>query len=92
MKKYKLNKHVRYRKEDGYVLLCDCKRLLDYEVPNKFWNFLEKLKKGYVPQGELEESFVKEFEDLGLLGIGKTKKHSKEDVFKNLKYNEREFF
>jgi hypothetical protein len=90
MKKYKLTKHIRYRREDGYVLLCDCKRLLDFEVPTKHLELLNKLEKGYKPQDEIEKQFVKEFEGLDLLK-NNNRNEFKEDIFENLTYDENEF-
>ena len=42
----KLTKHTRFRKENGYILLCKVDTLQYFRVDNKFLNALEQLKKG----------------------------------------------
>jgi len=92
MKQYKLNKHVRYREEDRYILLCDCKRLLDFEFPAEYIELLKKLENGDTPKNKLEKDVIKEFENLKLLEMKSHGNKSEEDIFKNLTYDEREFF
>lgn len=89
MKKYILNKHIRYRKEDGYILICDCKRLLDYEMPLEYFDFLNLFKKGYPSErseviGELLRMEIIE-------EVGKEREEVREDIFSKLGYDENEF-
>lgn len=89
MKKYILNKHIRYRKEDGYILICDCKRLLDYEMPLEYFDLLNLFKKGYPSErseviGELLRMEIIE-------EVGKEREEVREDIFSKLGYDENEF-
>ncbi len=43
----KLTKHVRFRKENEYILLCKVDTLQYFRIDNKFLNFLEQLKLDY---------------------------------------------
>ncbi len=89
MKKYILNKHIRYRKEDGYILVCDCKRLLDYEIPLEYFELLELIKDGYESKGE---EVIKELFEMGIIEEeGKERIGTREDVFSKLGYDENEF-
>ncbi|MDY0097181.1 MAG: hypothetical protein RBS01_02410 [Candidatus Dojkabacteria bacterium] len=94
MKKYILNKHIRFRKEDGYILVCNCKRLLDYELPIEYFDFLESLKVGVnmkdISKGNL--IVLKDFEILDIVvKEGKNVKKQREDIFKKLSYDDSEF-
>ncbi len=44
---YKLLKHVKFRKEVDHLLICDCKRLLDYQLPLECFDLLVALQSGY---------------------------------------------
>ena len=94
MQKYILNKHIRFRKEDGYILICNCKRLLDYELPIEYFTFLESLNKG-VDMKSLRKKDLVVLKDLEVLDIvekeGKTPKEKREDVFEKLSYDDSEF-
>ncbi len=91
MKRYKLNKNVRFRKEDGYILLCDCKRLLDYEIPNEYYSLLKCLEKNYIPKLG-EEEIISELLEMGIVDVnGEERIEEKGDVFSKLGYDENEF-
>ena len=91
MNRYRLNKHIRFREEDGYILVCDCKRLLDYEIPTEYFNLLELLKEEYMPQPE-EVEILKELLEMGIVQEeGKERMEVKEDIFSKLGYDENEF-
>lgn len=93
MKKYILNKHIRYRKEDGYILICDCKRLLDYEMPLKYLEVLNFFKKGYQPQRKEEREVAEDLLKIGIIEeVGKEIEAPYEDIFNKLGYDENEFF
>lgn len=94
MGKYILNKHIRFRKEDGYILVCNCKRLLDYELPIEYFDFLESLNKGVdmkdISKGNL--IVLKDFEVLGIaVKEGKKLEMKREDIFEKLSYDDSEF-
>lgn len=89
MKRYILNKHIRYRKEDGYILVCDCKRLLDYEMPLEYFELLDLFKEGYASK---EEEVIKELLNMKIIKEeGKEAEDVREDIFSKLGYDENEF-
>jgi hypothetical protein len=91
MRKYRLNKSIRFREESGYILICDCKRLLDYEIPKEYFSLLKCLEKDYAPKPE-EEEIVSELLDIGIVVVnGKERKEYKKDIFSKLGYDENEF-
>jgi len=94
MEKYILNEHIRFRKEDGYVLVCNCQRLLDYELPIEYFDFLESLNKGIDRKDISKENLIvlKDFKILDIvIKEGKNVKKQKEDIFKKLSYDDSEF-
>jgi len=89
MKTYILNKHIRFRKESGYILICDCERLLDYEVPLEFYELLSLLKKGSQLR---RQGIIKELQEIGIVEEkGKERTRANEDIFSKLGYDENEF-
>ncbi len=46
---YKLSKHVKYRVEDDHILICDCKKLYDFQLPIENVGLLHALNDGYDP-------------------------------------------
>lgn len=89
MKTYILNKHIRFRKEDGYILVCDCKRLLDYEMPLEYFETLNLLKEGYSSE---EEDVIKELLNMRIIEEkGNEREEVNEDIFSKLGYDENEF-
>lgn len=89
MSKYILNKHVRYRQEEGYILVCDCKKLLDYEVPLEYFDLLSSLEKGCKSR---RNEIIEELMKMGLVDeVGKEREELPEDIFSKLGYDESEF-
>jgi len=43
---YTFNKHVRWRKDNNEIFICDCKRLIDFKVPFEFEEELVQLSEG----------------------------------------------
>ena len=94
MGKYILNKHIRFRKEDGYILVCNCKRLLDYELPIEYFDFIESLNIGVDMKDIRKENLIvlKDFEILGIVvKEGKKLEMKREDIFEKLSYDDGEF-
>lgn len=94
MKKYILNNHIRYREENEYILLCDCMRLLDYEMPIDTLPLLDSLKKGVSKEelSKVNRSIMKEMYDLGLVVDSHSKQErSIEDPLGRLSYEESRF-
>jgi len=94
MGKYILNKHIRFRKEDGYILVCNCKRLLDYELPIEYFDFIESLNIGVDMKDIRKENLIvlKDFEILGIVvKEGKKLEMKREDIFEKLSYDDSEF-
>lgn len=94
---YYLKKYVKFRKEDGYVLICDCSIIQNYELPLDSFSLLQTLKEGYDPQKpigvELEQEIFADLKDLGLIdNIPNSNKGFHEQQWINLGYEENEFF
>jgi|GEM_PF-6837430 len=92
MEKYFLNIYVKYRLEDGYILVCDCRTMRNYSFPTDFYNDFERLKKGTVV--DLENGFYKDL--LILKMIDKTTQGDDENElispWSEMKYIDNEFF
>ncbi|MFH1566275.1 MAG: hypothetical protein ABIB98_03715 [bacterium] len=41
-----LDKTVKFRKEDRYILMFSCKKMQHYRISQEFWCFMLHLKKG----------------------------------------------
>jgi GNAT superfamily N-acetyltransferase len=63
-----MGKHVKWRKDNGYVFVCDCKRLLDFKLPLRYARFMEKLSSGVEP-GKLSKTEALTFSDLEKTGL-----------------------
>ncbi len=65
----KFSNHIRFRKEEDFIFLCDCKNLKDFKVPLKYWGFLLRLEKGLITlKLSSEESLlIEDFKKVGLL-------------------------
>ena len=59
----KLTKHARFRKENGYILLCKVDTLQYFRIDHKFLNVLEQLKMG-ANSISLNELDKKEFDTI----------------------------
>jgi GNAT superfamily N-acetyltransferase len=61
--KYTLNKHIRWRKESSEILICDCKRMIDFKVSLTYLDFLKNLDRG-TEENSLDKENKKLFSDL----------------------------
>lgn len=92
-----LKKYVKYRKEEDYLLICDCSIIQNYELPLTAFNLFERLKEGYDPNKpigiELENEIFKDLINLELIDtIPNSNKGFHEQQWINLGYDENEFF
>lgn len=62
-RKVMLKGNIKFRKEKGHLLLCDCKTLETHSLPLKYHPILNRLKKGAYKE-EIEKSL---FEDLSVI-------------------------
>ena len=60
---FKLNATMKFRKEKKYILLCDCKNLVDYELPLIYYELLMKIKMG-LPQSAVKQEDKELINDL----------------------------
>lgn len=65
----KFSNHVRFRKEENLIFLCDCKNLKDFKVPLRYWNLLLKLQKGIttLKLSSEESLLIEDFKKVKLL-------------------------
>jgi len=93
--KFILNEHIRYREEDSYILICDCKKLMDYRLPLEYLKILDKLSIGCIinEKNDAKEKLV--LNDLLKMGIvvDSNKQNSLEigNNLINISYKETEF-
>jgi|TARA_Y100000310_G_C20653670_1_gene800837 GNAT superfamily N-acetyltransferase len=82
-----LNKHVKWRKDNGAIFICDCKRLIDLKIPFKYESFMKKLSKGIDEKDldKIEKKVFSDFERMKLLSELKIKHLSKKDFSKAIK-------
>lgn len=92
-----LKKYIKFRLENGYLLLCDCSSITNYELPTKFYKLFTKLEQGYDPTLPLgitdEKTVINDLENLGMLAKTKNSNegfHNKK--WANLDYDESEFY
>jgi hypothetical protein len=92
-----LKKYVKFRKELDYVLICDCSKIQNYELPLETYELFVSLKKGYKTKKPIgivmEKDIIDDLNNLGLLD----KKPNSNDGFHEKKwikltYDEKEFF
>ena len=57
------NKHIRWRQENSEILICDCKRMMDFKVPLIYLGFLKSLENG-IEEKNLDKNYKKLFSDL----------------------------
>jgi len=79
-----LNKHVKWRKDNGVIFICDCKRLIDLKTSLRYTDFMIRLTKG-INKEELnkEERLVfSDFEKMKLLSELKLESLNKKDFSK----------
>lgn len=92
-----LKKYVKFRKEDGYILLCDCSTMQNYELPLSMIDILEKLHKGYDIYDnsilETEKELIEDLINLNLLDDEfNSNKGFHEQKWIKLDYKESEFY
>lgn len=92
-----LKQYVKYRKEQDYLLICDCSVIQNYELPLDTFDLFEKLKIGYDINNPLNIEMEKEIiDDLSNLNLLSNKPNSNEGFHSNnwidLGYDESEFF
>lgn len=92
-----LKKYVKYRKEDNFLLICDCSTIQNYELPLSSYELFEKLKTGYNPNHplgiELENDILDDLKNLQLVdNIPNSNNNFHESQWINLGYEENEFF
>ncbi|MBI2673484.1 hypothetical protein HYX19_04435 [Candidatus Woesearchaeota archaeon] len=67
-KEIKLKKHIKFRKEKDYILLCDLKNLEDYELPPKYYSLLVDLKVG-VKTSKFNSDLIKDLKNINALEL-----------------------
>ena len=92
-----LKKYVKFREENGYVLICDCSIIQNYELPLDTLKLLEQLKKGYDPSKpvglDIEVDLIDDLENLGLIDdVPHSNSGFHEQQWISLGYDENEFF
>ena len=87
-----LNRHVKWRKDNKVIFICDCKRLIDLKISLKYQNFMKKLFSGIDEKNldNTEKKVLSDFKKMKLLSELKIKKLGKKDFQKamNLLDNE----
>ena len=81
---YTLNKHVRWREDNGKILICDCKRLTDLKIPLGFKKEIIEIESGVKEndiKGKLRSLFL-DFKQLKLLSKLEIRE-IKDNEFKN---------
>ncbi len=63
--KIRLKDNFKFRMEEGYVLLCNCKSLESYELPLKYYDQLNLLKETGLDKGEMGEDLMDDLEKIG---------------------------
>ncbi|MBN1896147.1 MAG: GNAT family N-acetyltransferase [Candidatus Aenigmarchaeota archaeon] len=60
--------HVKWRKDNNHIFICDCKRLLDLKMPLEYGNFMKKIDFG-IAAGDLKGEYKKAFSDFAKTGL-----------------------
>ncbi|MBU0959615.1 MAG: GNAT family N-acetyltransferase [Nanoarchaeota archaeon] len=87
-----LNRHVKYRKDNGAIFICDCKRLLDLKIEFKHEDFMRNLFKGIDEKklNEKEKTIFSDFEKMDLLSELKIRGLAEKDFSKAMDILDRE--
>ena len=82
-----LNKHVKWRKDNSAIFICDCKRLIDLKISFKYESFMKRLSNGIEKEKLIEEEKLvfSDFEKMKLLSELKIKNLSEKDFSKAMK-------
>jgi hypothetical protein len=92
-----LKKYVKIRKEEDYVLLCDCSTIQNYELPSDTFCLLKKLQTGYDTSKPIgiknEQELIKDLKELELIdNVPNSNKGFHDKPWISLEYDESEFF
>lgn len=90
-----LRKNIKYRKERKFILLCDCINFIDFELPLKYYPFLEKLTNGIEPNSSIssnEKELLLDLYDMDFLTENKESISENKNTLSNLSYDESDFF
>ena len=91
-----LKETVRFRtEEDGYILLCDCETLENFELPSEYEVFLLKLQIGCAVTilDKDEQMLLEDLIELELVTDNKDLTHMLSGlVWEAMNYNENEFY
>jgi len=70
-----LNKHVKWREDNGAIFICDCKRLINLKISLKYKQFIKKLSSGIDKKklNKTEKKVFSDFEKMKLLSELKIK-------------------
>jgi len=87
-----LNKHVKWREDNGAIFICDCKRLIDLKIDYKYKKFIKKLNEGInlIELDNEERKVFSDFEKMRLLSNLEIKTLSKKDFKEGLKILDKE--
>lgn len=83
-RQFTFSKHIKWRVDNKGLLICDCKRLIDFIIPLNFKTFLKKVDQGIFEKdikSKEEKILFKDFKKASLLGELKIKNLNK-DSFK----------
>lgn len=74
-----LNKHVKWREDNGAIFICDCKRLINLKISPKYKQFMKKLSLGIDKEelNEIEKKVFSDFEKMKFLSKLKVKQLGK---------------
>ena len=71
-----LNRNIRYRRENDFIMICDCKNLMDFELPLYYESLLATLQRGYdeaqpigVPD---EKELLADFHEMEIISNGQS--------------------
>ncbi len=82
-----LNKHVKWRKDNKKILICDCKRLIDLKLNLEEINFMNRLQKGICERDLSKEEMllINDFKKLKLLSKLSLRRLKKDELIKSFK-------
>ena len=90
-----LRRNVKYRKEKNYILLCDCINFIDFQLPLEYYDLLNRLAKGVVPDDKLppeELDVLVDLNTMALLTDDPNKLSENTNTLGGIQYDEKEFF
>ncbi len=90
-----LRQGIKFRKEKNYILMCDCINFLDFKLPHKCYNILQKLQTGldvFESVSKFELDVLSDLQTMDLLCTNLDDKIKNTNKALNMSYNESEFF